>query len=81
LRGAAVVDFSVKKIGCFLHNKNAKAVGAAGRRSGRNERIVVSAKRDGKRHGPPMIQTVAARAVGWRSEMSTANRPHGPARR
>jgi hypothetical protein len=39
-----------------------------------------SAKRDGKRHGPPMIQTVAARAVGWRSEMSTANRPHGPAR-
>jgi len=27
-----------------------------------------------------MIQTVAARAVGWRSEMSAANRPHGPAR-
>ena len=65
----------------MLANRHAKAVGAAGRRSRRNERIVVSAKRDGKRHGPPMIQTVAARALGWRSEVSAVNRTHGPARR
>ncbi len=64
----------------IMPNRHVEAVGVAGRSSGRNERIVVSAKRDGKRHGPPMIQTVAARAVGWRSEMSAANRPHGPAR-
>jgi hypothetical protein len=36
--------------------------------------------RDGQRHGPLIIPTVAARAVGWRSEMSAASRPHGPAR-
>ena len=65
----------------MLANRHAKAVGAAGRRGRRNQRKVGSAKRDGQRHGPPMIQTVAARAVGWRSEMSAANRPHGPARR
>ena len=47
---------------------------------GRNERIVVSAKRDGKRHGPAVNQTVAARALGWRSEVSVGNRTHGPAR-
>jgi len=60
--------------------RHVEAVGVAGRSGRRNERIVMSAKRDGKRHGPPMSQAVAARAVGWRSEMSTANRPHGPAR-
>jgi hypothetical protein len=48
---------------------------------GRNERIVVSDSRDGKRHGPAMNQTVAARALGWRSEVSADNRSHGPARR
>jgi len=36
--------------------------------------------RDGKQHGPAMNQTVAARALGWRSEMSAVNRTHGPAR-
>lgn len=61
--------------------RNGKTGGAAGRSSGRNERIVVSAKRDGKRHGPAMNQTVAARALGWRSEVSAVNRTHGPARR
>lgn len=42
--------------------------------------MVVSAKRDGKRHGPDINQTVAARALGWRSEVSAVNRTHGPAR-
>src|ERR1017187_7101632 len=37
--------------------------------------------RDGKQHGPAMNQTVAARALGWRSEMSAVNRTHWPARR
>ena len=60
--------------------RNGKTVGAAGRSSWRNERIVVSAKRDGKRHGPSVNQTVAARALGWRSEVSAVNRTHGPAR-
>jgi len=61
--------------------RNGKTVGAAGRSSGRNERIVVTAKRDGKRHGPAVNQTVASRALGWRSEVSAVNRTHGPARR
>jgi len=64
-----------------LAKRNGKTVGAAGRSGGRNERIVVSATRDGKRHGPAMNQTVAARALGWRSEVSAVNRTHGPARR
>ena len=64
----------------FPHDRNGKTVGAAGRRGGRNERIVVSATRDGKLHGPAMNKTVAARALGWRSEMSAVNRTHGPAR-
>jgi hypothetical protein len=42
--------------------------------------LVVSAKRDGKRHGPAVNQTVAARAYGWWSEVSAVNRTHGPAR-
>ena len=63
-----------------LSEKNGKTVGAAGRSGGRNERIVVSAKRDGKLHGPDVNQTVAARALGWRSEVSAVNRTHGPAR-
>ena len=63
-----------------LAKTNGKTVGTAGRSGGRNERIVVSAKRDGKRHGPAVNQTVAARALGWRSEVSAVNRTHGPAR-
>jgi len=50
------------------------------RSGGRDERIVVSAKRDGKRHGPDVNRTVAACALGWRSEVSAVNRTHGPAR-
>ena len=65
----------------MMRRRHNEAVGVAGRRSGRNERIVVSAKRDGKRHGPAVNQTVAARALGWRSEVSAVNRTHGPARR
>ena len=42
--------------------------------------LVVSANRDGKRHGPAVNQTVAARALGWRSEVSAVNSTHGPAR-
>ena len=57
-----------------------KDVGAAGRSSGRNERIVGSARRDGKRHGPAVNQTVAACALGWQSEVSAVNRTNGPAR-
>ena len=64
-----------------LRERNGKTVGAAGRSSGRNERIVVSTKHDGKRHGPAVNQTVAVRALVWRSEVSAVNRTHGPARR
>jgi len=61
--------------------KISKTVGVAGRSGRRGERIVVSGKRDGKQHGPPIIQAIAAHAVGWRNEMRAASRPHGPARR
>lgn len=57
-----------------------KTVGAAGRSSGRNGRIVVFSKRDGTRHGSAVYKTVAARALGWRCEVSAVNRTHGPAR-
>ena len=37
-------------------------------------------RRNGKRHGPAINQTVAARALGSRSEVSAVNPTHGPAR-
>lgn len=77
---AAFQNLPILTVRRMIQRVNGKTVGAAGRSGGRNERIVVSAKRDGKRPGPDVNQTVAARALGWRSEVSAVNRTHGPAR-
>ena len=83
-RMAAFQNLSVSTVRRMIQRvqrkRNGKTVGTDGRSSGRNERIVGSARRDGKRHGPDVNQTVAARALGWRSEVSAVNRTHGPAR-
>lgn len=77
---AAFQNLPILTVRRMIQRVNGKTVGAAGRSSGRNGRIVVSAKRDGKRHGPAVNQTVAARALGWRSEVSAVNPTHGPVR-
>ncbi len=57
-----------------------KAVGASGRSAGRNERIVVPAERDWKRHGRQMNQHHRGACKRRRNEMSGAGHGRGPAR-
>src|SRR5438046_484376 len=49
------------------------------RERGRNERMVVSAKRDRRRLGPPMNNNHRRACGGLSERMSGENRPHGQA--